>query len=42
MLCEGDRLEAPPGLSLVDPGFDHTVLREFRSRLIKGGETNAA
>src|ERR1700733_6265310 len=25
------------GLSLVDPGFDHTVLSEFRSRLIKGG-----
>ena len=25
------------GLSLVDPGFDHTVLSEFRSRLIEGG-----
>jgi transposase len=25
------------GLSLTDPGFDHTVLSEFRSRLIKGG-----
>ena len=25
------------GLSLIDPGFDHTVLSEFRSRLIKGG-----
>ena len=24
------------GLSLTDPGFDHTVLSEFRSRLIKG------
>jgi transposase len=24
------------GLSLVDPGFDHTVLSEFRSRLIEG------
>ena len=25
------------GLSLIDPGFDHTVLSEFRSRLVKGG-----
>jgi transposase len=25
------------GLSLADPGFDHTVLSEFRSRLIEGG-----
>jgi transposase len=25
------------GLSLIDPGFDHTVLREFRSRLVEGG-----
>jgi transposase len=25
------------GLSLTDPGFDHTVLSEFRSRLIEGG-----
>ena len=25
------------GLSLIDPGFDHTVLSEFRSRLIEGG-----
>ena len=25
------------GLSLIDPGFDHTVLSEFRSRLIDGG-----
>src|ERR1700689_2252475 len=25
------------GLSLTNPGFDHTVLSEFRSRLIKGG-----
>jgi transposase len=25
------------GLSLTDPGFDHTVLSEFRSRLIDGG-----
>lgn len=24
------------GLSLTDPGFDHTVLSEFRSRLIEG------
>jgi transposase len=24
------------GLSLADPGFDHTVLSEFRSRLIEG------
>jgi len=24
------------GLSLTDPGFDHTVLSEFRSRLIAG------
>lgn len=24
------------GLSLIDPGFDHTVLSEFRSRLIEG------
>ena len=23
--------------SLIDPGFDHTVLSEFRSRLIEGG-----
>ena len=26
-----------PGLSLIDPGFDHTVLSEFRSRLVEGG-----
>jgi transposase len=25
------------GLSLADPGFDHTVLSEFRSRLVEGG-----
>src|SRR6185437_2159362 len=25
------------GLSLLDSGFDHTVLSEFRSRLIEGG-----
>jgi transposase len=25
------------GLSLTDPGFDHTVLSEFRSRLVEGG-----
>jgi transposase len=25
------------GLSLIDPGFDHTVLSEFRLRLIEGG-----
>src|SRR5512142_784514 len=25
------------GLELTDPGFDHTVLSEFRSRLIAGG-----
>jgi transposase len=25
------------GLSLIDSGFDHTVLSEFRSRLIEGG-----
>src|ERR1700740_810695 len=25
------------GLSLIDPGFDHTVLSEFRSRLVEGG-----
>ena len=25
------------GLELTDPGFDHTVLSEFRSRLIEGG-----
>ena len=25
------------GLSLIDPGFDHTVLSESRSRLIEGG-----
>ena len=24
------------GLSLTDPGFDHTVLSEFRSRLVAG------
>jgi transposase len=24
-------------LSLADPGFDHTVLSEFRSRLVEGG-----
>ncbi len=24
-------------LSLTDPGFDSTVLREFRSRLVEGG-----
>ena len=24
------------GLSLTDPGFDHTVLSEFRSRLVEG------
>ena len=24
------------GLSLPDPGFDHTVLSEFRSRLVEG------
>src|SRR3984957_12935314 len=24
------------GLSLIDPGFDHTVLSEFRSRLVEG------
>ena len=24
-------------MSLIDPGFDHTVLSEFRSRLIEGG-----
>lgn len=25
------------GLELTDPGFDHTVLTEFRARLIAGG-----
>jgi transposase len=25
-----------PGLELTDPGFDHTVLSEFRSRLVQG------
>jgi transposase len=25
------------GLALTDPGFDHTVLSEFRSRLVAGG-----
>jgi transposase len=25
------------GLSLTNPGFDHTVLSEFRSRLVEGG-----
>ncbi len=25
------------GLALTDPGFDHTVLSEFRTRLIEGG-----
>ena len=25
------------GLALTDPGFDHTVLSEFRSRLVTGG-----
>ena len=25
------------GLELTDPGFDFSVLSEFRSRLIKGG-----
>jgi transposase len=25
------------GLELTDPGFDHTVLREFRTRLLAGG-----
>jgi transposase len=25
------------GLSLIDPGFDHAVLSEFRSRLVRGG-----
>ncbi len=25
------------GLALADPGFDHTVLSEFRSRLVEGG-----
>jgi transposase len=25
------------GLTLIDPGFDHTVLSEFRSRLVEGG-----
>jgi hypothetical protein len=25
------------GLSLIDPGFDHTVLSEFRLRLIESG-----
>ena len=25
------------GLALTDPGFDHTVLSEFRSRLVEGG-----
>jgi transposase len=25
------------GLTLTNPGFDHTVLSEFRSRLIEGG-----
>lgn len=25
------------GLSLIDPGFDHTVLSEFRTRLVEGG-----
>jgi transposase len=24
------------GLSLIGPGFDHTVLSEFRSRLVEG------
>jgi hypothetical protein len=24
------------GLELTDPGFDHTVLREFRTRLVRG------
>ena len=42
-----DRQEAPPSaadsigntrlrLELIDPGFDHTVLSEFRSRLLQG------
>jgi len=26
-----------PGLALTDPGFDHTVLSEFRTRLVTGG-----
>ncbi len=25
------------GLALTDPGFDHTVLSEFRTRLVAGG-----
>ena len=25
------------GLALADPGFDHTVLSEFRTRLVEGG-----
>ena len=25
------------GLALSDPGFDHTVLSEFRTRLVEGG-----
>lgn len=25
------------GLPLTDPGFDHTVLTEFRKRLLTGG-----
>jgi transposase len=24
------------GLALTDPGFDHTVLGEFRTRLVEG------
>ncbi|MBN1668140.1 MAG: transposase [Anaerolineales bacterium] len=26
-----------PGLSLSDPGFDHSILSEFRMRLVEEG-----
>jgi transposase len=29
------------GLELGDPGFDHSVLSEFRGRLIRGGERSS-
>ena len=32
-----DHWKYAPGLSLIDPGFDHTVLSEFRSRFMEGG-----
>src|SRR5262249_4887375 len=30
-----------PALPLADPGFDHTVLSEFRRRLVEGGAEEA-